>query len=84
MQLVEGLEELRGPGRMIWIDEEHGWVAVPEGIMSALSNEGFEERASHPVRAVDDRGWALVEVRLALEGAQCSARRESRFRRACP
>ena len=43
MQLVEGLKELRGQGRMTWIDEEHGWVAVPEDIMNALSSEGFAE-----------------------------------------
>lgn len=40
---MNGLDELRGHGRMTWIEAEHGWVAVPEEIVSALSRDGFEE-----------------------------------------
>jgi hypothetical protein len=39
MQPVDGLTELRGQGRMTWIDQEHGWVAAPEDIMKVLSSE---------------------------------------------
>jgi hypothetical protein len=38
-----GLDELREQGKMTWIDEDHGWVAVPEDIVDALANDGFEE-----------------------------------------
>ena len=44
MQPVKGLNELRAKGGMTWIAEEHGWVATPEDILSALSSDGFEER----------------------------------------
>ncbi len=37
------LDELRGHGRMTWIEAEQGWVAAPEEIVNALSNDGFEE-----------------------------------------
>ena len=40
---MNGLDELRGHGRMTWIEAEQGWVAVPEEIVSALSRDGFEE-----------------------------------------
>lgn len=28
---MNGLSELRMQGRMIWSEEEHGWIAAPEG-----------------------------------------------------
>jgi hypothetical protein len=28
---------------MTWIEAEHGWGAVPEDIVDALSKDGFEE-----------------------------------------
>ncbi len=28
---------------MTWIELEHGWLAAPEEIFKALSNDGFEE-----------------------------------------
>jgi hypothetical protein len=28
---------------MAWIEEEHGWVAAPDAVRDALSNEGFDE-----------------------------------------
>jgi hypothetical protein len=40
---MNGLNELREQGGMTWIEEEHGWVAAPEEIVKALSNDGFEE-----------------------------------------
>lgn len=43
MPPMHGLNELREQGRMTWIEEEHGWVAAPEEIVGALSNDGFAE-----------------------------------------
>jgi hypothetical protein len=43
MRQMPGFNELRQQRRMSWIAQQHGWVAVPEEIVSALSNEGFEE-----------------------------------------
>src|SRR5260370_41803016 len=40
---ITGLNELREQGRMTWIEEEHGWIAAPEEVMKALSDDGFEE-----------------------------------------
>jgi len=37
------LDELRGHGRMTWIEAEQGWLAAPEEIVNALSTDGFEE-----------------------------------------
>jgi hypothetical protein len=30
---MNGLDELRGDGRMIWSEAEQGWVAAPEEIV---------------------------------------------------
>jgi hypothetical protein len=43
MRQMTAFDELREHSRMIWIEEEHGWIAAPEDILTALSNEGFEE-----------------------------------------
>ena len=43
MQRVDGLNELRGQGRMTWAEHEHGWVGRPEEILRALANDGFDE-----------------------------------------
>lgn len=40
---MDRLAELRGYGRMTWIEAEQGWVATPEEIVNALSSDGFEE-----------------------------------------
>ena len=40
---MKELDELRGHGRMTWIEAEQGWVAAPEEIVNALSSDGFEE-----------------------------------------
>ena len=40
---MNALDELRGQGRMTWIDAEQGWAGAPEEIVNALSSDGFEE-----------------------------------------
>ena len=35
--------ELRGQNERAWIEQEHGWVAAPEEIVTALSQEVFDE-----------------------------------------
>jgi hypothetical protein len=40
---ANGLNELRMQGRMMWIEEERGWIAAPEDIVKALSTDGFDE-----------------------------------------
>jgi hypothetical protein len=43
MQGLNGFDELRGHGRMTWIEAERGWAAAPEEIVNAFSSDGFEE-----------------------------------------
>ncbi len=43
MQPVNGRQALREKGGMTRIAEEHGWVATLEDMLTALSNDGFEE-----------------------------------------
>lgn len=43
MRLMQGLNELREQGRMTWIEDQRGWVAAPEDIVTALLNDGFAE-----------------------------------------
>jgi hypothetical protein len=43
MHAVNGLDELRGHGRMTWIERERGWVAAPDDVVNALSSDGFEQ-----------------------------------------
>jgi hypothetical protein len=43
MQQMTGVNELREQRRMTWIEQEHGWDATPEEIVTALSSDGFEE-----------------------------------------
>jgi hypothetical protein len=40
---MKGFDELREQRRMTWSDQEHGWVAAPEEILSTLSDNGFAE-----------------------------------------
>jgi hypothetical protein len=40
---MNGLNALRGHGRMTWSEAEQGWAAAPEEIVDALSRDGFEE-----------------------------------------
>ena len=41
-------DQLRRQRRMSWMVQQHGWVAVPEEIVNAFSNEGFEECRRKP------------------------------------
>jgi hypothetical protein len=43
MQEMNGLDGLRGHGRMTWIDAEQGWVAALDEVVDARSSDGFEE-----------------------------------------
>ncbi len=43
MRQMQGVNALREQRRMTWIEQEHGWVAAPEEVVNALSNDGFEE-----------------------------------------
>jgi hypothetical protein len=43
MQAMNAVDDLRGQGKMTWIEAERGWVAAPEEIVSALSTDGFAE-----------------------------------------
>jgi hypothetical protein len=43
MQAMSAVDDLRGQGRMTWLEAERGWVAAPEEIVSALSTDGFQE-----------------------------------------
>ena len=69
------LEELRGHGRMTWLEAEQGWMAAPDDVVAALSGNGFEEckreettsrRDSRPAGGV----WQGVNTRT---GAVASA-----------
>lgn len=37
------IDDLRADGRMIWMEEERGWIAAPEEVVEALAKDGFEE-----------------------------------------
>ncbi len=52
MREMTGLNELLRQGRMTWMEPEHGWVAAPEAILTALVKDGFEEGT------VSGRQWA--------------------------
>jgi len=43
MREMTGFNELRDHSRITWIEPEHGWIAAPEEIVTALSSDGFEE-----------------------------------------
>jgi hypothetical protein len=55
MRQIRGFHELRQQRRMSWMRQQHGWVAVPEDIVNALSNEGFEECPRRPTTSRLDR-----------------------------
>lgn len=40
---VDRLRQLRERGRMRWHSEERGWIACPDEVMTALTDEGFQE-----------------------------------------
>ena len=70
MREMIGLTELRRQGRMTWMEPEHGWVAAPEEILTALAKDGFAEckRALTTSRS-DSRPaggvWQGVDTRTA-------------------
>ncbi len=37
------LTQLHDQGRMTWTERERGWVAVPDDVVDALAEGGFEE-----------------------------------------
>lgn len=37
------LAQLHDQGRMTWTERERGWVAVPDDVVDALAEGGFEE-----------------------------------------
>jgi len=47
--------ELRQQRRMLWMVHQHGWVVVPEEIVNAFSNAGFEECTRKPTTSRLDR-----------------------------
>jgi hypothetical protein len=40
---IDGLNHLRVGGRMRWLGDEQAWIARPEEVVGALSDDGFEE-----------------------------------------
>ena len=40
---VSGLTELHDQGRMTWTELEHGWMAVPDEVVTSLARGGSEE-----------------------------------------
>ena len=46
MNGMHAVKVLREQGRIAWAEEHRWWVAAPEDIISALTNDGFEEYKS--------------------------------------
>lgn len=68
MRQMPGFDELRQQRRMSWIAQQRGWVAVPEEVVSVLSNEGFEAcQLERPTRRRDRHPagelWQGVDTR---------------------
>jgi len=40
---VSTLVDLQAQGRMTWVEPEHGWVAVADEVLQALTRGGFHE-----------------------------------------
>jgi hypothetical protein len=40
---MSALDQLHDQGRMTWTERERGWVAVPDDVVDALAQGGFEE-----------------------------------------
>ena len=43
MSGMHAVNVLLEQGRIAWAEEHRGWVAAPEDVVSALTNDGFEE-----------------------------------------
>jgi hypothetical protein len=41
--VMAALTDLRVRGQMTWSENEQGWVGVPEEILDALANDGFDQ-----------------------------------------
>ena len=70
MREMTGLDALRRQGRMTWMEPEHGWVAAPEEILTALAKDGFEEckrelTTSRPDSRPAGGVWQGVDTRTA-------------------
>jgi hypothetical protein len=71
---MNDLNELREQGRMTWIEQEHGWLAAPQEILNALSNDGFEECKREMTTSRRDRRpaggvWQGVNTRTGSEAS---------------
>jgi hypothetical protein len=80
---MNGLNELREQGRMTWIEQEHGWLAAPEEILNALSNDGFEECKREMTTSRRDRRpaggvWQGVDTRTGSEASAIWVNRPAR------
>lgn len=40
---VTALGELHDQGRLTWTEREHGWIAAPDEVVTALTRDGFEQ-----------------------------------------
>jgi hypothetical protein len=68
MRAMTGFKALHEQNRMTWIEQEHGWAATPEDIVTVLSNEGFEECKSEQTTSRQNRRpaggvWQGVDTR---------------------
>ncbi|MBI2203000.1 MAG: hypothetical protein HYU41_03970 [Candidatus Rokubacteria bacterium] len=43
MDGMHAVNALREQGRIAWTEDHRGWVASPEDVVRALTNDGFEE-----------------------------------------
>lgn len=55
MDHLNRLSELCEHGQMTWVGREQGWVAQPDEVVSALTNEGYEEYKNEVARTRRDR-----------------------------
>jgi hypothetical protein len=72
--LMTGLNSLREQGQMTWSEGEHGWVGMPDAILHALANDGYDEckretTTSHPDRRSAGGVWQGVNRRTGSVAA---------------
>jgi hypothetical protein len=72
---MNGIDELRGQGRITWVEAQQGWAAAPEEIVNALARDGFEECKRESTTSRRDRRpaggvWQGINTRT---GAVASA-----------
>jgi len=61
MRPMTGLNKLRDQNKLTWIAQEHGWVATPEDIVTALSSPAGGRRLArcryaHGIGGLGDLG----------------------------